>query len=264
MIGSIIAGIAAVAGTAVNIGMSVKANKEAEKINKKTSAGEQSALALQRMKTADLAGMGGLTAGQYSRALMQDDTYAMQVQGLSNKIEQQSVFGDAFRKEAFYKLALSDMKQFTQKTAQNLADMDSAAIVRNAELSINAASGLREAEGKLVDRENAIKMQELEMKTKVMQNVASGIASTAKLIGAGAKYYNTKNPSTTKPSTINGNTIIPSSPDKSFVEDQTYNTGIIKSLGDTPDSIYSKNTGSYMNVFDTENTDEYINNLLDW
>jgi len=195
--GSIVSAVLAIASTAVNIGMSAKAAKEAEKLNKKTSAGEQSALALQRMKTADLAGQGGMTAGQYSRALMQDDAYAMQVQGLTNKIESQSVFGDSFRKEAFYRLALSDIKGFTQKTASNLQDMDANMIVQNAQLSLQASSNLREAEGALVDRENRIKMQELEMKQAVMQNVAKGIASTAQLVGAGMKYYNAKSPATT-------------------------------------------------------------------
>jgi len=192
MVGAIIAAIATIATTAVNVGMSVKASKEAEKLNKKTSAGEQSALALKRMKTADLARQGGMTAGQYSRALMQDDVYAMQVQGLTNKIESQSVFGDSFRKEAFYRLALSDIKGFTQKTASNLQDMDANMIVQNAQLSLQASSDLREAEGALVDRENRIKMQELEMKQAVMQNVGKGIASTAQLVGAGMKYYNAK------------------------------------------------------------------------
>jgi len=187
---AIIAAVATIATTAVNVGMSVKASKEAEKLNKKTSAGEQSALALQRMKTADLARQGGMTAGQYSRALMQDDVYAMQVQGLTNKIESQSVFGDSFRKEAFYRLALSDIKGFTQKTASNLQDMDANMIVQNAQLSLQASSNLREAEGALVDRENAIKAKEIEMKSKIMENVGKGIASTAQLVGAGVKYYN--------------------------------------------------------------------------
>lgn len=189
MIGAIVGAVATIAATAVNIGMSVKASKEAEKLNKKTSPGEQSALALQRMKTADLAGQGGMTAGQYSRALMQDDAYAMQVQGLTNKIENQSVFGDSFRKEAFYRLALSDIKGFTQKTASNLQDMDANMIVQNAQLSLQASSNLREAEGALVDRENAVKAKEIEMKSKIMENVAKGIASTAALVGAGTKYY---------------------------------------------------------------------------
>ncbi|OPZ85892.1 MAG: hypothetical protein BWY74_03787 [Firmicutes bacterium ADurb.Bin419] len=197
MVGAIVAAVATIASTAVNIGMAVKASKEAEKLNKKTSAGEQSALALQRMKTADLAGQGGMTAGQYSRALMQDDAYAMQVQGLTNKIESQSVFGDSFRKEAFYRLALSDIKSFTQKTASNLQDMDANMIVQNAQLSLQASSNLREAEGALVDRENAIKAKEIEMKSKIMENVAKGIASTAQLVGAGMKYYNAKSPATT-------------------------------------------------------------------
>jgi len=197
MVGSIVSAVLAIASTAVNIGMSAKAAKEAEKLNKKTSAGEQSALALQRMKTADLAGQGGMTAGQYSRALMQDDAYAMQVQGLTNKIESQSVFGDSFRKEAFYRLALSDIKGFTQKTASNLQDMDTNMIVQNAQLSLQASSNLREAEGALVDRENAIKAKEIEMKSKIMENVAKGIASTAQLVGAGMKYYNAKSPATT-------------------------------------------------------------------
>lgn len=209
----IIGAVATIAATAVNIGMSVKASKEAEKLNKKTSPGEQSALALQRMKTADIAGQGGMTAGQYSRALMQDDAYAMQVQGLTNKIESQSVFGDSFRKEAFYKLALSDIKGFTQKTASNLQDMDANMIVQNAQLSLQASSNLRQAEGELVNRENAIKAQELQMKQAIMSNVAKGIASTAALVGAGMKYYDAQkkdatvatpvaNPVTNSPATL--------------------------------------------------------------
>lgn len=205
---AIIAAVATIAATAVNIGMSAKAAKDAEKLNKKTSAGEQSALALQRMKTADLAGQGGMTAGQYSRALMQDDTYAMQVQGLTNKIESQSVFGDSFRKEAFYRLALSDIKGFTQKTASNLQDMDANMIVQNAQLSLQASSNLREAEGALVDRENRIKMQELEMKQAVMQNVAKGVASTAQLVGAGMKYYNAQQHNKTTGQTIGINSAL--------------------------------------------------------
>jgi hypothetical protein len=205
MIGAIVGAVAAIASTAVNIGMSVKASKEAEKLNKKSSAGEQSALALQRMKTADIAGQGGMTAGQYSRALMQDDAYAMQVQGLTNKIESQSVFGDSFRKEAFYRLALSDIKGFTQKTASNLQDMDANMIVQNAQLSLQASSNLREAEGALVDRENRIKMQELEMKQAVMQNVAKGIASTAALVGAGMKYYDAQKKETITQQNMNTN-----------------------------------------------------------
>ena len=199
MIGAIVGAVATIAATSVNIGMSVKASKEAEKLNKKTSPGEQSALALQRMKTADLAGQGGMTAGQYSRALMQDDAYAMQVQGLTNKIESQSVFGDSFRKEAFYRLALSDIKGFTQKTASNLQDMDANMIVQNAQLSLQASSNLREAEGALVDRENAVKAKEIEMKSKIMENVTKGIASTAALVGAGTKYYDEQKKATTTP-----------------------------------------------------------------
>lgn len=213
MIGAIVGAVATIASTAVNIGMSVKASKEAEKLNKKTSPGEQSALALQRMKTADIAGQGGMTAGQYSRALMQDDAYAMQVQGLTNKIESQSVFGDSFRKEAFYRLALSDIKGFTQKTASNLQDMDANMIVQNAQLSLQASSNLRQAEGEMVNRENEIKAQELQMKQAIMSNVAKGIASTAALVGAGMKYYDAQkkdatvatpvaNPVTNSPATL--------------------------------------------------------------
>jgi len=44
----------------------------------------------------------------------------------------------------------------------------------------------------LVDRENAIKAKEIEMKSKIMENVGKGIASTAQLVGAGVKYYNDK------------------------------------------------------------------------
>lgn len=192
MIGAIFSGIAAAAGltsAATGIGFGVKAQQEAKKQFKKTSEGEKAALGIQRMKTADIAGFGGLTAGQYGRALMQDDAYAMQVQGLVNKIEQQSRFGDAFRKEAFYKLALSDIKQFTQKTAVNIQDMDAEAIVRNAKLSIEASDRLRKSESEIIARENEIKRQELEMEAKIASNIGATIESLAKITGASVKYY---------------------------------------------------------------------------
>lgn len=258
MIGAIVGAVATIAATAVNIGMSVKASKEAEKLNKKTSPGEQSALALQRMKTADLAGQGGMTAGQYSRALMQDDAYAMQVQGLTNKIESQSVFGDSFRKEAFYRLALSDIKGFTQKTASNLQDMDANMIVQNAQLSLQATSNLREAEGKMVDRENAIKAQELQMKQAIMSNVAKGIASTAALVGAGMKYYDAQK----KDATVA--TPVVNTPSTTVSNGTPKEEGLVAGLENTPDLIYSNKTGYSMNIFDNKDTDEYMNSLLNF
>lgn len=199
-VAAIIAATAAVVTTSVGIAAQVKASKESEKmrkLQKKRIQSEQAATDLQRIKTADMAGQGGLTAGQYGRSLMQDDIYGMQVEGLTNKMESQSVFGDAFRKEAFAKLALSDIKQFTQKTSQNLQDMDSAAIIRNAELSVKAASDLRKSESEINRALLETELMELEQKRVMMENVSKGIASTAALVGATVKYAGMQDKGTT-------------------------------------------------------------------
>lgn len=190
-VAAIISAVAAAAGTSVGIATSVQAQKEAERMRKKQEQGlakQKIASEVVRMKSEDFAGLGGLSAGEYGRGLMQNDVYAQQVQGLTNKIESQSVFGDAFRKEAFAKLALSDIKQFTQKTSQNLQDMDSAAIVRNAEMAVKSAATLANIEAGIFETERAIEAAEIEQKRVMMENVSKGIATTAALVGATVKY----------------------------------------------------------------------------
>ena len=190
-IGAVIAGVAAVAGTAVNIGMSVKASKEAEAQRKKQEkglSGQRLASDILAMKTADLAGQGGLSAGQYNRSLMQNDVFATQAQGLVNKIESQSVFGDAFRNQSYAKLALSEVGSYTKKTAQGLQDLDAEMSIRNAGLAMEGASRLAKTEADILAQETAFQEAEIARKTKIVENISKGIASTASLIGAGVKY----------------------------------------------------------------------------
>ena len=191
VIGAVIAGVAAVAGTAVNIGMSVKASKEAEAQRKKQEkglSGQRLASDVMRMKTEDVAGQGGLSAGQYNRSLMQNDVFATQAQGLVNKIESQSVFGDAFRNQSYAKLALSEVGSYTKKTAQGLQDLDTETAIRNAGLAMEGASRLAKTEADILAQETAFKEAEIARKTKIVENISKGIASTASLIGAGVKY----------------------------------------------------------------------------
>jgi len=190
-IGAVIAGVAAIAGTAVNIGMSVKASKEAEAQRKKQEkglSGQRLASDILAMKTADLAGQGGLSAGQYNRSLMQNDVFATQAEGMVNKIESQSVFGDAFRNQSYAKLALSEVGSYTKKTAQGLQDLDAEMSIRNAGLAMEGASRLAKTEADILAQETAFQEAEIARKTKIAENVSKGIASTASLIGAGVKY----------------------------------------------------------------------------
>lgn len=188
---SILAAVAAVAGTAVNIGMAVKASKEAEAQRKKQEAGlagQKSMANISAMKTADLAGQGGLSAGQYNRGLQQNDVYAQQVEGLVNRTESESVFGNAYKNQAMAKLALNDIGKYTRKTAQGLQDLDVSMTVQNAQLAIEGAAKTANIEANITRQENAMAEQELAHKQAIQQNVAKGIASTAALVGASVKY----------------------------------------------------------------------------
>jgi len=140
------------------------------------------------MKTADLAGQGGLSAGQYNRSLMQNDVFATQAEGLVNKVESQSVFGDAFRNQSYAKLALSEVGSYTRKTAQGLQDLDAEMSIRNAGLAMEGASRLAKTEADILAQETVFKEAEIARKTKIVENISKGIASTASLIGAGVKY----------------------------------------------------------------------------
>lgn len=245
-VAAIIAATAAVVSTSVGIAAQAKASKESEKmrkLQKKRIQSEQAATDLQRIKTADIAGQGGLTAGQYGRSLMQDDIYGMQVEGLTNKMESQSVFGDAFRKEAFAKLALSDIKQFTQKTSQNLQDMDSAAIIRNAELSVKAASDLRKSESEINRELLETELMELEQKRVMMENVSKGIASTAALVGATVKYAGMQDTGAKGTAPL-------STP--------VANNGFAQAATNADTGVYNYRTGLFDSPFDSSGTQDRI------
>lgn len=192
MIGSIITAVAAIAGTATSIATAAKASKQAEAFSKRqieSLASQKAASRITQMKTADIAGQGGLSAGQYNRALMQNDIFAMQAEGLVNKMEA-SPFSDEFRKEAFAKLALSDIKQFTRKTTQNLQDLDAQAIVTNAKLAMEGAGRLAEQERSIMQQEIDIQNREIEAKTRTFQAINNSVGALAKLTGATIKYGN--------------------------------------------------------------------------
>jgi hypothetical protein len=186
-VGAIITAVATIAATAVNVGMQAKAAKERSKMPT-TSPGEQSALDLQRMKVDDLAGMGGLSAGQYQRGLMQDDVFAQQSQQLVNKMGGASPFSDAFRKEAFSKLALSEVKAGIKRTAYELQDADATAAARNAMAAIQGAGDLAAGESRIVEREKQKFIDERNQKIALWNNMGKMIGSVAKTAGAVTKY----------------------------------------------------------------------------
>jgi hypothetical protein len=175
----------------VSIGLSAKASKQTEKLRKSqigSLKNQRAATDVMRMQTEDLAGQGGLSAGQYNRQLMQNDVFATQAEGMVNKIESQSVFGDAFRNQAYAKLALSEVGSYTKKTAQGLQDLDAEMSIRNAGLAMEGASRLAKTEADILAQETAFQEAEIARKTKIAENISKGIASTASLIGADVKY----------------------------------------------------------------------------
>lgn len=182
--GAVIGAVVSAASIAVQAGMTAKAQKDAEKLMKKTSPGETSMIALQKMKATDLAGMGGLSAGQYQRGLMAQDAQAMQAQGMVNAIEQ-NPFADAFKKEALARMMISQVTQSAQQMQMNLADLDVQTAAKNAIASSEIARGAAAQEGIIVERENQNKLIEVEQKRQMWNNFSKLVASTA---GAASQF----------------------------------------------------------------------------
>lgn len=183
-VAAIISAVVAAASIATQAGMAAKAQKDAEKLMKKTSPGETSMIALQKMKATDLAGMGGLSAGQYQRGLMAQDAQAMQAQGMVNAIEQDP-FADAFKKEALARMMISQVTQSAQQMQMNLADLDVQTAAKNAIASSEIARGAAAQEGIIVERENQNKLIEVQQKQQMWNNFSKLVASTA---GAASQF----------------------------------------------------------------------------
>lgn len=190
--GAVIGAVVSAASIAVQAGMTAKAQKDAKDLMKKTSAGEQSMLALQKMKATDLASMGGLSAGQYQRGLMAQDAQAMQAQGMVNAIEQ-NPFADAFKKEALARMMISQVTQSAQQMQMNLADLDVQTAAKNAIASSEIARGAAAQEGIIVERQNQNKLIEVEQKRQMWSNFSKLAASTAGAVGQFVKAGETAN-----------------------------------------------------------------------
>ena len=180
--GAVIGAVVSAASIAVQAGMTAKAQKDAKDLMKKTSAGEQSMLALQKMKATDLASMGGLSAGQYQRGLMAQDAQAMQAQGMVDAIEQ-NPFADAFKKEALARMMISQVTQSAQQMQMNLADPDVQTAAKNAIASSEIARGAAAQEGIIVERQNQNKLIEVQQKQQMWSNFSKLAASTAGAVG---------------------------------------------------------------------------------
>lgn len=190
--GAVIGAVVSAASIAVQAGMTAKAQKDAKDLMKKTSAGEQSMLALQKMKATDLASMGGLSAGQYQRGLMAQDAQAMQAQGMVNAIEQ-NPFADAFKKEALARMMISQVTQSAQQMQMNLADLDVQTAAKNAIASSEIARGAAAQEGIIVERQNQNKLIEVQQKQQMWSNFSKLAASTAGAVGQFVKAGETAN-----------------------------------------------------------------------
>ena len=179
---AIIGAVVAAASIAAQAAMSAKAQKDAANLMKDTSPGETSMLFIQKMKAADLASMGGLSAGQYQRGLMAQDAQATQAQGMVNAIEQ-NPFADAFKKEAMTRMMISQVTQSAQQMQMNLADLDVQTAAKNAIASSEIARGAAAQEGIIVERENQNKLIEVEQKRQMWSNFSKLAASTAGAAG---------------------------------------------------------------------------------
>jgi hypothetical protein len=185
-----VAAIVALVTTAASIASSAAMAKKAADAKtdlKSTSSGEQSMLSIQRMKATDLAGQSGLSAGQYSRALMDNEASAVQAEGIVNKMSE-NPFADAYKNQAFAKFTISQIISAKEKARLSLVDMDAEAAARNAINASNIAGQAADTEGKILARENEIKQMELQKKTQLFENVGRIVASGAKAIGTTVAY----------------------------------------------------------------------------
>jgi hypothetical protein len=183
---AIIALVATAASITAQAVMAKKA-REAQLGVKGTSGGEQAMLGIQKMKAADMAQMGGLSPGRYQREMMDQDISAMQTQALVTKMGE-NPFADAFKKEAFARVALSELRSSMQKRQMQISDLDAETLAKNTfeahEMSKDAAI----AESRILDRKNQIKLMELEKKQQTYQTMARLIGSGAKAAGQLAQH----------------------------------------------------------------------------
>lgn len=186
VVGEVIALVTTAASIASSAVMAKKA-ADAKSNLKSTSPGEQSMLSLQKMKAADLAGQGGLSAGQYSRALMDNEASAVQAEGIVNKMSE-NPFADAYKNQAFAKFTISQLISAKEKAKLSLMDKDAEAVARNAINASNIAGQAANTEGKILARENEIKQIELQKKTQLFENVGRIVASGAKAVGTTVAY----------------------------------------------------------------------------
>ncbi|HPS30416.1 MAG TPA: hypothetical protein PLZ43_09180, partial [bacterium] len=186
----VVEAVISLVATAASIATSAAMAKKAADVKsnlKSTSPGEQSMLSLQKMKAADLAGQGGLSAGQYSRALMDNEASAVQAEGIVNKMSE-NPFADAYKNQAFAKFTISQLISAKEKAKLSLMDKDAEAVARNAINASNVAGQAANIEGKILARENEIKQIELQKKTQLFENVGRIVASGAKAVGTTVAY----------------------------------------------------------------------------
>ena len=185
-VGAII-GLVATAASITAQAVAAKKAREAQLGVKGTSAGEQSMLSIQKMKATDMAQMGGLSPGRYQREMMDHDISAMQTQALVTKMGE-NPFADAFKKEAFARVALSELRSSMQKRQMQISDLDAETLAKNTFAAHEMAKDTAIAESRILDRENQIKLLELEKKQQTYQTMARLMGSGAKAVGQLAQH----------------------------------------------------------------------------
>ena len=185
-----ITAITAAIGTAMNVASTIQQSKQGS-ILQKESPGERAMLTLQQQKAADLAGMGGLSSGQYQRAQMPEDILAQQTQTMVNTMSANPLMS-AYRKEAFAKMALAKTKQGILENQIRIEDVDEQRAAKNAFAAQEAAARARAGEAVITARENERRRQELAQKQAMWSSFGKMAASTGKLIGATVDSFENK------------------------------------------------------------------------
>lgn len=182
-------GIIGALGAAANLGFGIYNAIKGQKAKTEqvgVPAGQQAALASSRYMADRMSEQGGLTAGQYQRALMEPDVQAAMTQQTINQLAT-TPFQDSYQREALAKVMLSRMFAERERAAQNLMAVDAERTTANAFAAQQAQAQQAQLEAQAQAQRNAIIERNEQIKTNAWNNFARMIGGAAQLGGMSAE-----------------------------------------------------------------------------
>jgi len=182
-------GIIGALGAAANLGFGIYNAIRGQKAKTEqvgVPAGQQAALASSRYAADRMSEQGGLTAGQYQRALMEPDVQAAMTQQTVNQLAT-TPFQDSYQREALAKVMLSRMFAERERVAQNLMAVDAERTTANAFAAQQAQAQQAQLEAQAQAQRNAIIERNEQIKTNAWNNFARMIGGAAQLGGMSAE-----------------------------------------------------------------------------